>query len=139
MLTAETQIRVRYAEVDRMGYVYYGNYAMYYEVARRAIIQKIGMTYAKFEEQGFFLPIAKMNIQYIKPALYDELLTVRIKLVKFSNVKLEFEYEIYNEQNELINKGYTLQVFIDAKTRRPTRAPEYFIKLLEKNSKININ
>ncbi len=134
MLTAETKIRVRYAEVDRMGYVYYGNYATYYEVARRAIMDKLNMSYAKLEEDGYFLPIAKMEVKYIKPALYDQVLTVKIRLVRYSNVRLEFEYEVFNEKGELINQAYTLQVFIDGKTRRPTNAPEYFMQLLDKYS-----
>ncbi len=134
MLTAEAKIRVRYAEVDRMGYVYYGNYATYYEVARRAIMEKLNMSYVKLEEDGYFLPIARMEVKYLKPALYDEVLTVKIRLVRYSNVRLEFEYEVYNEKGELINQAYTLQVFIDGKTRRPTKAPEYFMKLLDKFS-----
>ncbi len=139
MLQAEVKLRVRYAEVDRMGYVYYGNYAMYYEVARRAIMDKLGLSYVKFEEEGYFLPIAKMEVQYIKPALYDEVLTVKIKLVRYSSVRLEFEYEIFNGQGELINKGYTLQVFIDGKTRKPRPGPDYFIELLDKYSKAEQN
>ncbi len=139
MLEAEVKIRVRYAEVDRMGYVYYGNYATYYEVARRAIMDKIGMSYVKFEDEGYFLPIARMEVRYIQPALYDEVLTVKIRLVRYTRVKLEFEYEIFNQKEELINKGYTLQVFIDGQSRKPTSAPQYFLELLDKYSESEIN
>ncbi len=139
MLEAQTQIRVRYAEVDQMGYVYYGNYAMYYEVARRAMMEKLGLSYVRFEQEGYFLPIAKLEVQYIKPALYDEVITVKIKLARYSKVRLEFEYEVYNEQGELINKGYTLQVFVDGKTRKPTSGPQYFIDLLDKFSRAEVN
>jgi acyl-CoA thioester hydrolase len=132
MLEAEAKIRVRYAEVDQMGYVYYGNYAIYYEVARRAMMEKIGLSYVQFEKEGYFLPIAKLQVQYIKPALYDEEITVKIKLVRYSKVRLEFEYEVYNEAGEPINKGYTLQVFVDGKTRKPVSGPQYFIDLLDK-------
>ncbi len=135
MLQTETKIRVRYAEVDKMGYVYYGNYAAYYEVARRALMDKLGLSYVEFEDDGFFLPIVKLEIQYIKPAHYDELLTVKIKLVKHSRVRLEFEYEVYSEDGELINKGYTLQVFVDGKTRKPTFGPKYFLDAIEKHEK----
>ncbi len=132
MVVAEAQIRVRYAETDRMGYVYYGNYATYYEVARGELMRKIGLSYVKYEDDGYFLPIAEMRTKYLKPALYDELLTVRAILKNYRTGRLEFEYEIYNEKGELINTGYTLQVFVNGKTRRPTRPPAYFIQAIEK-------
>ena len=135
MITSEVKIRVRYAETDKMGYVYYGNYAMYYEVARGQLVRDVGLSYVRFEEEGFFLPIAKMEIKYLAPAKYDEVLTVRIKLKRYTSARLEFEYEIFNEQGEKINEGYTLQVFISGKTRKPVRAPEYFIEALKKYEK----
>ncbi len=131
MLSAEAKIRVRYAETDRMGYVYYGNYATYYEVARGELVRKIGVTYVQLEDDGYFLPIAELRVKYIKPALYDELLTVRVTLKNFESAKLEFEYQVFNQKGELINTGYTLQVFINGKTRRPTRPPKYFVKAIE--------
>jgi len=135
MVSAEAKIRVRYAETDRMGYVYYGNYATYYEVARGELMRKLGLSYVQLEADGYFLPIAQMEIKYIKPALYDELLTVKVTLVNQKSAKLEFQYEIYNEKGELINTGYTLQVFIKASTRRPTSPPDYFLKALENATK----
>ncbi len=132
MVSAETKVRVRYAETDKMGYVYYGNYATYYEVARGELVRKLGLSYVKLEEDGYFLPIAEMRVKYYKPAHYDELLTVKVILRNFETAKLEFEYEVYNENGELINTGYTLQVFINGKTRRPTRPPKYFVKAIEK-------
>ncbi len=135
MISAEAKIRVRYAETDKMGYVYYGNYATYYEVARREIMQKLQLSYVKFENDGYFLPIAEMKVKYLRPALYDELLTVKVTLKNYRHGRLEFEYEVFNENGELINKGYTLQVFIDGKTRRPTRPPQYFLEAVEKAEK----
>jgi acyl-CoA thioester hydrolase len=131
MISATAKVRVRYAETDRMGYVYYGNYATYYEVARGELMRKLGLSYVKFEADGYFLPIAEMRVKYIKPALYDELLSVKAILKSWRHGRLEFEYEVYNEKGELINTGYTLQVFVDGNTRRPTRPPQYFIEALE--------
>ena len=126
----EVKIRVRYAETDRMGYVYYGNYPTYYEVARTEVLRRMGLTYKQLEDDGYLLPIAKMNIDYYKPAYYDDLLTIKVYL-KFSKVKLEFEYHVFNPDGELINKGYTLLIVTSARTRKPTFAPKYFLDLLE--------
>ncbi len=135
MITADVQIRVRYAETDQMGYVYYGNYAIYYEVARGELLRKLGLDYVRLENDGFFLPIAKLQVKYIKPAHYDELLTVRAKLKHFNKTALEFEYEIYNQNNELINKGYTLQVIVDGKTRKPSKMPDYLTNAIKQHWK----
>ncbi len=126
----DVKIRVRYAETDRMGYVYYGNYPTYYEVARTEVLRQMGLTYKQLEDDGYLLPIAKMTVEYIKPALYDDLLTIKV-FVDYTKVRLEFVYEVYNQKNELINKGYTLLIFTSAKTRRPTFAPQYFLDLME--------
>ena len=77
MYSSTTKIRVRYGETDAMGYVYYGNYPLYYEVGRTEMIRDLGLTYKKIEEDGILLPVTSLNIKYYKPALYDELLTVK--------------------------------------------------------------
>ncbi|MFW6328334.1 MAG: acyl-CoA thioesterase [Bacteroidota bacterium] len=127
-MTSTTKLRVRYGETDRMGYSYYGNYLLYYEVGRTEMLREHGLTYKQMEDSGILLPVANVNIEYIKPALYDELLTIKTTLAKMPLVKLEFLYEIFNEQAELLNRGTTLLVFTSKKTRKPTRAPKYFLE-----------
>jgi acyl-CoA thioester hydrolase len=127
MYSAETKIRVRYGETDQMGYVYYGNYPLYYEVARTDMIRKLGWPYKKIEENGIMLPVLSLNVKYIKPAYYDDELTIKTVIRKLPSARIEFEYEVYNEQNELINKGETTLVFVDMKTGRPIGAPQAFL------------
>jgi acyl-CoA thioester hydrolase len=132
MYVAETKVRVRYGETDQMGYVYYGNYPLYYEVARTDMIRKLGWPYKKLEESGIMLPVLSLNVKYIKPAFYDDVLTVKTKVIKLPETRIDFEYEVFNEQNELINIGETTLVFVDMKTMKPTAAPEAFINDIRK-------
>lgn len=124
MYESTTQIRVRYGETDQMGYLYYGNYALYYEVGRTDAIRNLGLTYKGMEEQGIALPVAECNLKYLRPAFYDELITVKtiIKEMPTGSV-IQFHSELYNEQNKLINKGLTTLVFFDIKERRKTSIP----------------
>ena len=126
MLTAETNIRVRYGEVDRMGYVYYGNYPLYYESARTEMLRNFGLSYRQMEDEGIILPVMDMHIEYLAPALYDDLLTIKTILIQYPAVRLIFNYEIYNESRDLLNIASTTLVFADAKTKKPRKAPEYF-------------
>jgi acyl-CoA thioester hydrolase len=128
MYTSETKIRVRYGETDQMGYVYYGNYPLYYEVARTDMIRKLGWPYKKLEESGIMLPVLSLNVKYIRPAYYDDELTIKTVVKKIPAARIEFEYEVYNENNELINKGDTTLVFVDMNTMKPTGAPEAFLE-----------
>ena len=105
MYSAETQVRIRYSETDRMGYTYYGNYAQYYEIGRTELIRKFGMTYKSLEDSGIMLPVISLNIKYIKPGFYDDLLTIRTIIKEFPGTRIKFYHEIYNEQNVLINTG----------------------------------
>lgn len=130
MFKAETQIRVRYGETDQMGQVYYGNYALYYEVARVESLRQLGMTYKSLEESGVMMPVIENKSKYMASAKYDDLLTVITILREKPGVRIKFEYEIYNEAGKLIHEGETMLVFIDMKTRKPCRAPEQMVKLL---------
>ena len=132
MYIFETQVRVRYGETDQMGYAYYGVYPLYYEMGRTDMLRTLGITYKEMEARGILLPVASLSIKYVKPAYYDDLLTIRTILRKKPLLKLEFEYEIYNADQELLNKGDTTLVFIDAKTRRPTKAPDDFLEEIDK-------
>jgi len=123
MFISETKIRVRYGETDKMGYVYYGNYPLYYEVARAEMLRTLNWSYRKMEEEGVILPVASLNIKYIKPAFYDDELTVRTTLKEFPGVKICFYHEVFNEKNELINIGEVTLVFVNFETMRPMSSP----------------
>jgi acyl-CoA thioester hydrolase len=107
MYTSETQIRVRYGETDQMGFLYYGYYALYYEVGRAEAIRQLGFTYRELEELGIQMPVVELHAQYFRPALYDDLVTVRT-----------FHSELYNEAGDLLNKGITTLVFYDPKEKK---------------------
>ncbi len=131
MIQHETKIRVRYGETDQMGYLYYGNYAQYYEVGRAELIRSVGITYKAMEEEhGIMMPVTSMNIRYIRPALYDELLTIKTSLRHLPEQFITFHYEIYNEKGKLVNGAAVRLCFMDiiAKKRVPT--PEYLQKEL---------
>lgn len=131
MMIHESQIRVRYGETDQMGYVYYGNYALYYEIGRTEALRSLELTYKGFEEMGVMMPVASMNCQFIKAARYDDLLTIKTIIRNLPTVKMDFEYEIRNEAGEIINKGNTTLVFIDKNTNRITRAPQVLIEKMK--------
>lgn len=131
MYQSETSIRVRYGETDQMAYVYYGNYAMYYEVARVEALRQLGVTYKELEASGIMMPVLENHSKFLGPARYDELLRIVTTIREKPTVKIKFEYEIINEQNKLINQGETLLVFIDIKTGKPVRTPEMMSNVLE--------
>ena len=132
MFSSEVKIRVRYGETDRMGYVYYGNYAEYFEVARVEALRELGLNYKDVEESGIMLPVYTFNIKYFKPAFYDDMLTIKTTIKEIPQARITFEYDTYNEKKELLNKGETVLVFIDTKTNKPRSAPENFIEKLKK-------
>ena len=131
MVIHETKIRVRYGETDKMGYAYYGIYPQYYEVGRTELIRSFGLSYKKLEDEGIMLPVLNLEIKYLKPAFYDDELTIKTKLMKMPAIRIEFEYEVYNQNGELLNMGNTTLVFIDAKTRKPRKAPQDFLEQLD--------
>ncbi|WP_295116924.1 thioesterase family protein [uncultured Chitinophaga sp.] len=125
MFTSTTQIRVRYGETDQMGYLYYGNYALYYEVGRAEAIRQLGFTYRELEEQGVIMPVAELNVKYLRPALYDDLITVKTTLRELPAAhKIQFHSELFNEKGELLNVGVTTLVFLQAATRQKVPLPD---------------
>lgn len=130
MFEHSTKIRVRYGETDQMGYMYYGNYAQFYEVGRVEMLRSLGLTYRGMEESGIMMPVMELNCKYLKPALYDEEITVRVIMNKLPGIRIHFAYELYNEKNELINTGETLLVFISMKTNRPCLPSKEFLEKL---------
>jgi len=131
MYQSSTTVRVRYGETDQMGYVYYGFYAMYYEVARVESLRRLGLTYREIEEMGVIMPVLENHSWYLAPGRYDELLTIVTTIREKPGVRIKFEYEILNEENKLINKGETLLAFVDKKTNRPCRPPQPMQSVLE--------
>jgi acyl-CoA thioester hydrolase len=131
MFEHTTKIRVRYGETDQMGYMYYGNYAEFYEVGRVEMLRSLGMTYSAMEASGIMMPVLELNCKYLKPALYDEEISVKVIMDKLPGVKIHFRYELYNHNDELINKGETLLVFVNMKTTRPCMPPQEFIDKLK--------
>ena len=127
----EIQIRVRYGETDQMGVVYHGNYALYLEAGRIEWLRKLGISYKSMEENGIMLPVVSLNINYKKSAGYDDVINVKTQLKNIPTAKIEFEYEITNDKGEIITSANTTLVFIDMKTNRPVRAPQYILDLLE--------
>ena len=128
-------LRTRYAETDQMGVVYYGNYPQYLELGRVEWLRSIGFTYKAMEEEGVMMPVVALQIQYKKPALYDELITIRTTLKELPSTKIEFDYEIFNEKGELLSTANTILVFVDAKTFRPVRCPEKVLRLINDATK----
>ncbi len=126
----EIQLRVRYAETDQMGIVYYGNYAQYFEVGRVEWLRNFGISYKSMEEEGLMLPVVSLSVKYKKPARYDDLIKVKTQLVKLPSASIEFEYEITNESGEILTLGNTVLVFMDVNKNRPTKCPEYLLDKL---------
>ena len=131
MFTNEVQIRVRYAETDQMGYVYYGNYATYFEVARVESLRKLGLSYRELENSGIMLPVLEYKSKFIRPAKYDDLLTIKVTIKELPTARIHFEYEVYNESKELLTVGDTTLVFINGTSKRPCAAPDIFIKTMQ--------
>ena len=121
----EFKVRVRYSETDQMGVVYHGNYAQYFEMGRVEWLRNLGISYKWMEDSGVMLPVVSLNINYKKPARYDDLLTVKTIFKSQSTVKIEFDYEIFNEKQELLTIANSILVFVDMKTGRPMVPPDY--------------
>lgn len=133
MIHTTHTLRVRYGETDPMKYVYYGNYAEYFEVGRVELFRAIGMPYDDIEKRGIWLPVSEYYIKYIKPAFYDELLEIHTLVKKIPGVRIEFEYEIFNEKKEKITEASTTLFFLDAKLNKVVKCPDFLMNLIEKN------
>ncbi len=127
----ESRIRVRYGETDAMGVVYYGVYPLYYETGRTEMMRHLGFTYRKMEDMGIIMPVISMNCHYRKPARYDDLLTIKTIVRKMPETRILFDYEIYNEQKELVNEGQTTLIFMDRDRGRPVKIPDFLKLILE--------
>lgn len=130
MFSQETSFRVRYGETDQMGYVYYGDYAEYFEVGRVEALRGLGFPYKRLEEEGVMLPVHDLHVKYHQPARYDDLITVRTTISTMPSVRIVFTYELRNEAGVLLTEASTTLVFVDRTTMRPCRAPEALLAAL---------
>lgn len=129
MFSTTFQKRVRYGETDQMGYLYYGNYAQYYEIGRAEMIRELGLTYADMEAvHGVLMPVMSLNQRFVRPALYDELMTIKTTLRHFPDRFMTFHHEIFNEKRKLVNGGSVKLCFVDAKSNKSIPAPEYLLE-----------
>lgn len=131
MKRQQTYVKVRYSETDQMGVVHHGNYAQYLEIARLDWLDQLGVSYRSMEEQGVMLPVYEMELKFIKPAKFDDILRIETNLSKIPGVRIEFNYAVYNQENELITTASTVLVFMNSLTKRPIRCPEYILDKLE--------
>jgi acyl-CoA thioester hydrolase len=130
MYISQTSIRVRYGETDQMGFVYYGHYASYYEVARVEALRQLGLTYKWLEEKGTMMPVLENHSVFLAPGRYDELLKIVTTIREKPTARIQFEYDVYNEENKLINQGRTVLAFISKETGRPSRPPAEMERVL---------
>jgi acyl-CoA thioester hydrolase len=131
MFVTETRIRVRYAETDQMGYLYYGNYAQYYEVGRAEAIRTLGLSYKEMEEKiGVMMPVMSLQMRFVRPAHYDELLTVRTTLRHLPTDTITFYMEIFNEKKKLVNGGSVKLCFVEKATNKTVPPPQYLMEKL---------
>lgn len=125
-----TSIRVRYGETDQMGVVYHGNYAQFLEMGRIDWLRSLDISYKNMEENNVILPVISLQCNFKKSAEFDDEITVKTTLKKIPSVKIEFEYEITNQKNELLTTGNTILAFINKTTKKPMRCPEYILQKL---------
>ena len=132
MFTTSTQIRVRYAETDQMGVVYHSNFFPYFESARAESIRELGFTYADMEKMGVIMPVVDVHCRYLRPAKYDDLLTVKTMLKELPvHHKIEFHHEVFNEKDELLAVGKIILYFMESNGMKKTTMPDLLMKKLQ--------
>jgi acyl-CoA thioester hydrolase len=133
MLKHTAQIRVRYADTDKMQFVYNGKYLEYFEVGRTELLRSIGLPYKEIENAGYQLPLIEANLKYKKPAVYDDLLDIEATVSSPNSAKVHIEYRITNhDTGDFICKGFTTHMFINGETKRPTKPPQIYVEKLKK-------
>ena len=133
MYQATTQTRTRYAETDQMNVVYYGNYAQYFEIGRVESFRALGFTYKRMEEEGIIMPVVEMHTRYLRPATYDELLTIQTQIrVLPISYHIEFFQDVFNEENKLLAAGRVVLYFLKKETWKRTDIPEAMKEALAK-------
>ncbi|MBK8045095.1 MAG: acyl-CoA thioesterase [Haliscomenobacter sp.] len=131
MYTHEYPKRVRYGETDQMGYLYYGNYAQYYEIGRVEMLRSLGLTYKEMEEEhGILMPVVHLEMRFVRPAKYDEQLTIRTQLRKLPDQYIVFHVELFNERGKLVNGGRVRLCFVEETSQKTIHAPEFLLEKL---------
>ena len=133
MYSSEIKIRVRYAETDRMGYGYYGNYSTWFEVARVEALRELGITYKNIEDEGILLPVLEYQVKFKKPVHYDDELVIKTYIKKLPDARIRFEYEVINGNSELIAQAETTLVFVNRDSGKPTSPPIALLDNLKKH------
>lgn len=131
MYSIDFQKRVRYGETDQMGYLYHGAYAQYYEIGRVEMLRSLGVTYRDMEEQyGILMPVMSLQMRFVRPALYDQLLTIRTTLRTLPEDTITFHVDIYNDEKKLVSGGSVRLCFVDRQTRKTIPVPSYLVDIL---------
>lgn len=138
MITDVFELRPRYGEVDQMGYVYHANYVTFCHQARNELLRKLGLDEIILEKEHIILPVISFEINYTKPAHYDERITIKTTIREMPKVRFSFEFEIKNEQNALLSKAKSAVVFADSQSRLPKRIPEFIENILKTKIKSDI-
>jgi acyl-CoA thioester hydrolase len=131
MYSHSVKYRVCYADTDQMGYVYYGNYARLYEIARVETLRSLGVSYKSLEDNGIGLPVAEHYTKFLAPGLYDDELSIICQVDRLPTAKIEFSYRIKNEAGDLINEGKTTLVFMDLNSKKVIKAPDFILSALQ--------
>tara|TARA_B100002051_G_C16522706_1_gene528555 strand:- start:27 stop:431 length:405 start_codon:yes stop_codon:yes gene_type:complete len=131
MINGEIKLRVRYSDTDQMGYVYYGRYASYYEVARVELFRSLGFSYKNLEEEGIGMPVINMDTKYLLPIKYDEEIIIKTRIEELPSSKIIFYYDIFNKENNLANSAKTTLTFINLSSKKPVRIPKELSELIK--------
>ena len=131
MIKGEIKLRVRYSDTDQMGYVYYGRYASYYEVARVELFRSLGFSYKNLEEEGIGMPVINMDTKYLLPIKYDEEIIIKTRIEELPSSKIIFYYDIFNKKNNLANSAKTTLTFINLSSKKPVRIPKELLELIK--------
>lgn len=121
------KIKVRYCETDQMGLVHHGSYINYFEEARIAWISNLGFSYSEMEKSGIILPVSKLNVNYLRPAYFDDDLLISVELAELPTSRLIFNYTI-NKEEEVIVTGTTVLAFLNKETKKPVKCPDYMLE-----------
>ena len=130
IMTSTTSYRVRYADTDQMGVVYYGNYARFYEIGRSEMIREMGMAYAELEASGVMMPVYSVEAVYRGVLRYDELIRIETSVREVPEARMTFHHRIFNQEEELAHEATVVLVFLDRHTNRPVRAPRRLLEVM---------
>ena len=132
MIEGNYKIRIRYADTDQMGYVYYGRYANFYEIARVELFRKLGFSYKDLEDQGVGMPVIEMNSKFLLPVRYDEEVLIVTRIKDIPKSKITFTYKLFNSEGLIVNEAKTVLTFIDLKRKKPVRIPSELMTIIKK-------